>query len=176
MNFDFKQFLHKQRTWVEHNFPLSGTQHQLMGIVEEVGELSHSLLKQAQKIRGSHDEHEIDAQDAVGDIIIYTSSFLIKAGFSAQRIEEYLWNKLGGPRAGAPGWFESYLKMVSRLGHLCEQYPDTNVDFLFITSRFVEELNSVCLARGWDAREILARTWEQVVSKRDWKANPNDGK
>jgi NTP pyrophosphatase (non-canonical NTP hydrolase) len=58
--------------WRHRNFPDTFTsQHQLMGVVEEVGELSHALLKQQQGIRGSYEEHDEAMKDAIADIVIY---------------------------------------------------------------------------------------------------------
>src|SRR5262245_12698816 len=59
--------------WRARNFPEEHrtAMMQLMGIVEEVGELSHSLLKMEQGIRGSREFHLGKIEDAMGDIIIY---------------------------------------------------------------------------------------------------------
>jgi len=57
--------------WRDKNFPGSGWEDQLIGMMEELGELSHALLKQKQKIRGEEEKHEADAKDAVGDLLIY---------------------------------------------------------------------------------------------------------
>lgn len=50
---------------------------QVMGASEEVGELSHAVLKRMQGIRGmdDFDEFRKEAVDAVGDIIIYLMGF-----------------------------------------------------------------------------------------------------
>jgi len=59
--------------WRRKNFPPSDrtAQLQLIGVVEEVGELSHHMLKAKQGIRGDTAHHEEHMQDAVGDILIY---------------------------------------------------------------------------------------------------------
>jgi NTP pyrophosphatase (non-canonical NTP hydrolase) len=59
--------------WKRLNFPNSGDLHQFLGVVEEVGELAHAILKMQQGIRG--DLHEAEARDAVGDIIIFLMNF-----------------------------------------------------------------------------------------------------
>ena len=78
--------------WLNNNFPSSDWQKQFMGIVEEVGELSHSLLKQSQGIRGNSEEHELKAKDAVGDITIYLMALCIRRGWDFQEIVEETWN------------------------------------------------------------------------------------
>jgi len=76
----------KMVEWLQHNFPNSGWQDQFMGVVEEVGELSHSLLKQKQGIRGTYEQHEADAIDAVGDIAIYLLALCIRRGWDFEKI------------------------------------------------------------------------------------------
>ena len=56
--------------WTERNFPTHPAYHPLLGVAEEVGELSHAHLKQEQSIRTGED-HQADLFDAVGDIKIY---------------------------------------------------------------------------------------------------------
>jgi NTP pyrophosphatase (non-canonical NTP hydrolase) len=57
-----------------------------MGLVEEVGELSHALLKQKQGIRGSADDHEAAAKDAVGDIVIFLANLCSARGWDMDQI------------------------------------------------------------------------------------------
>jgi NTP pyrophosphatase (non-canonical NTP hydrolase) len=47
----------------------------LLGVVEELGELCHGLLKAAQGIRGEYGEHVDKIADAVGDLVIYLLDF-----------------------------------------------------------------------------------------------------
>ena len=64
----------EQKSWEQHNFPNKIWQHAFMGMVEELGELSHALLKQEQGIRGDKNELELLAKDAIGDLLIFTTS------------------------------------------------------------------------------------------------------
>jgi len=66
-----------------------------MGLVEEVGELSHALLKQWQGIRGTSEEHEASAKDAVGDILVYLFHLCHVKGWDVQDILEDVWSKVG---------------------------------------------------------------------------------
>ena len=63
-------------------------------MVEELGELSHALLKQKQCIRGDFQEHEDNIKDSIGDLIIFCSDFCEARGFSFQKIVEDTWNKV----------------------------------------------------------------------------------
>lgn len=63
------------KLWKLHNFPASDDRDQLLGIVEELGELAHAILKLRQGIRGTPAEHEAAAKDAVGDLFIFLTNF-----------------------------------------------------------------------------------------------------
>lgn len=52
-----------------------------MGVVEEVGELAHMLLKQRQKIRNQIVDPRVEEIDAVGDIAIYLINFCNYRGY-----------------------------------------------------------------------------------------------
>jgi NTP pyrophosphatase (non-canonical NTP hydrolase) len=72
--------------WRTHNFPSAGATQQLLGVMEEVGELSHAHLKAEQGIRGDAVVHEGDAMDAVGDILIYLAGYCSYQGWSMMQI------------------------------------------------------------------------------------------
>jgi NTP pyrophosphatase (non-canonical NTP hydrolase) len=79
-------------SWARRNFgPDLPWQDPFFGVVEEVGELSHALLKQRQGIRGSHQEHEDEAQDAVDDIVVYLADLCNRRGWVLQRIVTATW-------------------------------------------------------------------------------------
>jgi NTP pyrophosphatase (non-canonical NTP hydrolase) len=66
----------KLHEWRQRNFPDSSAMQQLLGVVEEVGELAHVVLKREQGIRGMSDLQAQDLiLDAVGDIQIFLAGF-----------------------------------------------------------------------------------------------------
>ncbi len=71
---DLRSFQAEHREWRDRNFPVFRDTDGLLGVVEEVGELSHAVLKSAQGIRGEEAEHRAAEEDAVGDIIIFLAS------------------------------------------------------------------------------------------------------
>lgn len=79
------------REWMERNFPNTTADEQFLGVVEEVGELAHALLKMKQGIRDSEVE---DAMDAVGDIAIFLMNFCSKKGWSLEDIIEQTWGEV----------------------------------------------------------------------------------
>jgi NTP pyrophosphatase (non-canonical NTP hydrolase) len=74
--------------WRQRNFPGADATQQLLGVVEEVGELSHAVLKRIQHIRGNSELHEAEAYDAIGDILIYLAGFCSYKGWDMMSIYE----------------------------------------------------------------------------------------
>lgn len=66
--------------WRNVNFPNATAEEQFMGMVEELGELSHAILKNKQGIRGMDDSVAFRAavMDAVGDLMIFAAGFCDK--------------------------------------------------------------------------------------------------
>jgi len=88
------QMQEEQRPWVKHNFGESPPHHPLLGIVEEVGELSHGYLKSEQGIRGSKAKHHEEMEDAVGDIVIYLTDFCSRVGINLQDTVRKTWDSV----------------------------------------------------------------------------------
>lgn len=89
--------------WSLANFPEQTPEQSFLGVVEEVGELAHALLKQQQSIRGGED-HEAQIRDAVGDIVIFLSEFCSRSGFSLERTVLETWGEVKHRRrASWPG-------------------------------------------------------------------------
>lgn len=94
----FLTWLQKQHAaWEAVNFPVSSqnSMHSLVGVVEEVGELAHALLKKDQGIRGTAEEHDAEAQDAIGDIFIYMAGLCNKNGWNLQSCIHRAWIEVG---------------------------------------------------------------------------------
>jgi NTP pyrophosphatase (non-canonical NTP hydrolase) len=66
---------HEHAVWLRRNFPDQQSYQPILGIVEELGELSHAHLKMEQGIRGDHESLFAEKVDAVGDIFIYLMSY-----------------------------------------------------------------------------------------------------
>lgn len=87
---DFRQLQAEQAKWAEHNFGDQPPEISFLGVVEEVGELAHTILKRKQGIRTSED-HEAKGKDAVGDILIFLADFCTRSGWDLQEIIEQTW-------------------------------------------------------------------------------------
>lgn len=82
--------------WTLQNFGHNseGAYHPLLGLVEEIGELSHAHLKQQQGIRGNYTEHEKAIKDAIGDIIIYLCDYCYQRGYDLESIIKDTWDSV----------------------------------------------------------------------------------
>jgi len=144
--------------WAAYNFD---THIPELGMVEEIGEYAHQLLKAAQSIRETSDA---DAKDALADIGIY---FLHLCGlkkiilYTDYRVaERTLWYHIG--------------KLSQHAGKILEcaaedERPDSND-----LEAFWSHLKKVAQISGWDLHDLIKETWAQV-SKRDWRKYPKTG-
>lgn len=82
---------HKQ--WAEYNFGEISTAESLIGMSEELGELSHAYLKKRQNIR-TNEDHEENMRDAIGDLLIYLLGFCNSKGYDASEILEKTWDSV----------------------------------------------------------------------------------
>lgn len=63
-------------TWIQYNFPNSPGNTQVVGMLEEYGELCHAVLKMSQGIRGNKEELTNDLVDAAADVVIFMNNYL----------------------------------------------------------------------------------------------------
>lgn len=76
--------------WVEANFPGKCDENTaFMGMVEELGELSHARLKGYQGIRAIDRFAE---RDAMGDLLIYALHYCTTKGWMLSEIIEETWD------------------------------------------------------------------------------------
>lgn len=95
----FKQLQEEHKTWGAYNFDYQWPDREqawkpVFGVMEELGELAHAILKQTQGIRGSFQENEIKAQDAIGDITVFLASVCSAMGWDFQELVEKTWNEV----------------------------------------------------------------------------------
>lgn len=81
----------ENKAWAEYNFPGYEDYYPLLGIFEECGELAHAMLKIKQGIRGTKEDHEAKAKDAIGDIVIFLACYCNAMGFDLQECVEQAW-------------------------------------------------------------------------------------
>lgn len=77
--------------WLLRNFPTTTPEEQFLGVVEEVGELSHAILKNKQGIRQNSKVTDDDMKDAVGDIMIYLINYCNMMDWDLMEIVQDVW-------------------------------------------------------------------------------------
>jgi len=84
----------ENREWAARNFgPSRKSWHPLLGLQEEIGELSHAYLKKSQGIR-DNENHDAAMKDAVGDIVIFLADFCSLMGYRLEQEVVATWAKV----------------------------------------------------------------------------------
>lgn len=91
MSITLGQLQAQLRPWQERNFPDRPKYQPVLGVVEEVGELAHALLKWEQAIRGTPDQHEAAAKDAIGDIVVFMADVCNAYGWDFEQCVADSW-------------------------------------------------------------------------------------
>lgn len=166
---NWQKLVDERNEWVARNFPdeQGRPEQSVFGVVEELGELAHAHLKEQQGIRGTAEEHQAAAKDAIGDLTVYLlgimryyelPSPLLSDGYIAADADDALLHL-----AAAVGRLSSCLTVGSVLA------PND-----VTTGRIAGLSRAYCKARGWDYDAIVLETWGKV-SQRDWAADPVAG-
>lgn len=184
---EFESLQEQIWAWQLTNFGVSPISHPLLGMCEEAGELVHAVLKMSQGIRGSESDHADAIKDALGDILIYLIDFFRRCqlGFVHPLCEFFLY----------PPSFQTHtmqdlealaLHVYLAVANLCTAaekvfYVDQpllksyHIEVKECTAIVLQDVQGVAGVLGFPAYHCLTDTWEKVVSKRDWKVNPQSG-
>lgn len=152
----FKQLQEEHKEWAIRNFGKQDIEDYCLGLIEEVGELAHSVLKRKQGIR-NNEHHDAMIRDAVGDITIYLVGYCNCAGIDMQAAYNM-----------SRGVTISNVCRISRLTSrlLIEESQFEVTDLLSSLLGFSE-------SEGIDFEQTVIDTWDGVVSTRDWINNPD---
>lgn len=80
--------------WSLNNFGDQSSTNPMLGLVEEVGELSHAHLKGIQGIRHTPAEVRAMKMDAVADIMIYLADYCEREGIDLEGAVIVTWRKV----------------------------------------------------------------------------------
>lgn len=105
MSFDLKKFQQEHAAWVKKNFPdqaKAQNRHQsFLGVVEEVGELAHAMLKYEQRIREYEEltvptdvAFRVALMDGVGDLVVFLAGVCDTYGLDLEQCIELTWIKV----------------------------------------------------------------------------------
>ena len=84
----------EHRYWIAHNFPAQTPWQVFMGMAEELGELSHALLKRDQQIRGNDTDFDDGIKDACADLVIFMCGLADLEGFDLMDVINETWTKV----------------------------------------------------------------------------------
>jgi NTP pyrophosphatase (non-canonical NTP hydrolase) len=182
--------------WSEYNFGKQHPERPVLGAIEEFGEIAHAVLKRAQGIRGTTEEHDAKIKDGMADFGVFILNALGLVGFKTGLVLSERADFIpDAPVAGGGTIPAAYVVSIGVLvGKLCENFMraaahledvaaagEIEDDALFALYDFGLSA-TLCLAymdktaesAGWNYMEILEATWAEV-KKRDFRKRPADG-
>ena len=153
-----EDFVQSVGEWADKNFDAHDP---WLGMVEEVGELAHCLLKRLQKIRGFEDNGFFlgELADAIGDFTIYAAHYAY-----TRELSMYLGRESG----------EATIEIAEILHHLSLLYSSGVGVRQREFSHVVRIMKWMALSDEIDFERNALVTWNRV-SKRDWRAAPTSG-
>jgi len=155
--------------WADRNFDVHDP---ALGVLEEVGEMAHCLLKRKQGIRGfDQAEHFLkELADGIADTAIYCLHDVFLQSIELDPEGVPLICCIGVEQADQSRHFLGYLGQLAGLlvfGETRSPGGDPlHIDILIHLQQFAAEF-------GIDFDAKLEETWARV-SKRDWRANPTN--
>jgi len=94
MTTEFREFQNDVAKWTHRNFPTALPHMPLLGLSEEVGELSHAHLKGEQGIRHTKAEIYRMKKDAVGDILVFLANYCDLNNLDLQDCKDHTWEQV----------------------------------------------------------------------------------
>ena len=132
------------------------------GVVEEVGELTHAVLKHLQNIRGFGDVNFFreKAKDAIGDAMVYLSHWCyLKNCYYIVKDQSYNPNLEYRDRLG---------QLTIHMSQMLTVKADIPAPFITIATNIATVLSHICLDFGWDLLDdCVIPTWHKV-KRREW--------
>lgn len=170
MNKTLSEIQAELKVWTKYNFSQQESIMPIMGMIEELGELTHAHLKELQGIRKS--DFLADKKDAIADITIYLLNYFNCIDKDISLIEE----AINAPHEGDTS-NNIILNISHKLGVLSENqmYNKSKVVDTQYLSYILFSLKEYSENIELDLLTIVNETWEQV-KLRDWKKYPKDGR
>lgn len=158
---DFTQLQAEHKQWCGRNFPNQKAHHCLLGMIEELGELSHAQLKMEQGIRVNED-HVAVRKDSIADLALYLIGFCNFYGVSLgiATLPEFPWD------------VQSILLSMPRQVHKVCISNDDNRRVHAIN--LLNDLSILSFNIDVNFEQNLLDTWEQV-KQRNWTKNKETG-
>lgn len=157
--------------WCE-NQPWHPTHAPDYGVLEELGELMHAVLKNMQKIRGFEDEAFFTrhAVDALGDFMVYLSHWCYMHNcYFTFRAEEFIPDlEELRPTIG------QVLIGLSRMYSYTDDVMDAPAVAGAIACQITHNMQAISMYLGINLENALVLTWDKV-KQRDWNKDKMKG-
>lgn len=147
-----EEFEAQHREWAKANFPDATAEDAWLGMVEEIGELAHALLKRRQGIKGMDDD--VNFKAAVLDACADAAIFCVHHQELERRVTDW---EAGAYRETDDVWIiEAMLDVLST-----RAWPMNNIISLLdeLTRRYCDQ----------NIQEAVLKTWNETVSKRSFR-------
>jgi hypothetical protein len=171
------ELIHVVGEWAKYNFGYKRAPH--IGVIEEIGEAAHCVLKQIQGIRGFDDMNVFMEKfgDALADGMIYLADWCS---------EHNTYFQFGRGQGAVPITVDDQNKIITHLLQAtamitlqADREPAERYDLKVVQeSEFNMAAQRICTGfemwaqvYGLDLRMLVAHTWAKV-SQRDWVKNP----
>ena len=164
MNKTLQEIQSELKVWTEYNFDKQTPEIPILGMIEELGELSHAILKEKQGIRQS--DFLADKKDAIADLTIYALNYLnaIDSNYERKIPKTFLTN------VESLQSISYYISTLDIELNTIEVFTDSdNCNYIICLIEGLCNINSIGFLT------TVNEVWEQV-KLRDWKKYPKDGK
>jgi len=176
MNKTLSEIQAELKVWTIYNFGKQESIIPIMGMIEELGELTHAHLKELQGIRKS--DFLADKKDAIADITIYLLNYFNCIDKDISLIENTILDKHIDDNNNF-----YILNINSQISKLSDIYVNDNFDYAnVITESNIEHCSYILYSLyeyayniELDLLTIINEVWE-TVKLRDWKLYPLNGR
>ena len=173
--------------WKIKNFgqSVNGGMDMLLGVIEEIGELSHSVLKKYQGIRTDGSDFYI--KDSIGDIFIFIMQYLSENSIEYDEMHKYYFD-LDMKFESVEKYIFGLYSIISEIIRNDAEYemfynglPEFGIKTIINEQEILNYINlavrQLCLisaSLGWNFYSILNDVWKEV-KMRDWKTYKLNG-
>ncbi len=167
------QLINEIGEWAKANFTTRYPFTALLGMIEEVGETSHCVLKRLQGIRGFADKDffEREIKDAFSDTVIYLADYCSMKGcfFAFKHNDRSFAIHPDEEQVVVSHVMIGLVSMMNMENHHPEVSPASIAQFTILVQKFLTALECWAQIYGIDLQKEVNATWCREVSKRDWK-------
>lgn len=162
--------------WEAKNFPDSNAIDNVLGMIEETGELAHAILKRKQGIR-VNENHDTEIRDAIADIALFLFGFVRKRYLRIEDVTKEASHYIRRRNWDSDIYTKSEVsefigKLSCAIGGLIHNsYVDVNE---LACGNILGNLYVIADILKIDFQDNLNQVWEQV-RRRDWNINKENG-